>query len=135
MNRREFLLTTALGAAANGRSAEVMEQAERLHLGLGTARSWLQQGKTVGVREAPTHFGTVSYHIESDVTRRTIRAEVHPPRRRTAQGIVLHLRHPERAAMKGATINGRATGDFDGENEWVRLPQEGPLRMVATYGV
>lgn len=57
------------------RDALVMEQAERLHLGLGT-RSWLQQGKTVGVRDPPTHFGTVSYHIESDVTHRTIRAEV-----------------------------------------------------------
>jgi hypothetical protein len=115
------------------RDALVMEQAERLHLGLGTARSWLQQGKTVGVREAPTHFGTVSYRIESDVTHRTIRADVQPPRRRTVQEIVLHLRHPERAALKGVTINGRATGEFDRQNEWVRLPQEGPLRVVAAY--
>ncbi len=115
------------------RDALVMEQGDRLHVGLGTARSWLQQGKTVGIREAPTHFGTVSCRIESDVTHQTVRAEIHPPQRRAAREVLLHLRHPERARMRAATVNGRATGDFDAEKEFVRLPSGGPLQVIATY--
>jgi hypothetical protein len=115
------------------RDALVMEQGDRLHLGLGTARSWLQQGKTVGIREVPTHFGTVSYRIESDVTHKTIRTEIHPPQRQAAREVLLHLRHPERARMRTVSINGRATSDFDVEKEFVRLPSGGPLQVIATY--
>jgi hypothetical protein len=109
-------LASALGAvAAHGQSPEQIERVD------------------FGYSFAPTHFGTLTYRIESDVTHRTIRAEIQPPQRRAAREIVLHLRHPERARMRTVTINGRATGDFDAQNESVRLPQGGPLQVIATY--
>ena len=115
------------------RDAMVMEQGDRLHLGLGTARNWLQQGKTVGIREAPTHFGTVSYRIDSDVKNRTLRAEIHPVWRRAPCEIVLHLRHPGRARMRTVTVNGRPSREVDFEREFVRLPAGEPLQVIANY--
>jgi hypothetical protein len=115
------------------RDAMVMEQGDRLHLGLGTARSWLQQGKTVGVSEAPTHFGTVTYRIDSDLKNRTLRAEVHPTWRRIPREIVLHLRHPQRARIRNVTVNGRPSQEFDAEKELVRLPAREPHYVVAKY--
>jgi hypothetical protein len=115
------------------RDAMVMEQGDRLHLGLGTARSWLQQGKTVGVREAPTHFGTVTYRIDSDLKAQTLRTEVHAAWRRIPREVVLHLRHPQRARIRGVTVNGRPSREFDTEKELVRLPAGEPLEVIATY--
>ncbi|MCL4403100.1 MAG: hypothetical protein M1436_10650, partial [Acidobacteria bacterium] len=83
--------------------------------------------------EAPTHFGTVSYHIESDVAHQTIRAEIHPPRRRAPREIVLHVRHPERARMRTVTVNGRGSGDFDREKESIRLVAGGPRQVTVKY--
>jgi len=114
------------------RDALVMEQGDRLHLGLGTARSWLQQGKTVGVREAPTHFGAVSYRIASDLRHQTIRAEIRAVWHQAPREIMLHLRHPQRGRMRTVTVNGR-TSEFDAGKEFVRLPQGGPFEVIATY--
>jgi hypothetical protein len=115
------------------RDAMVMEQGDRLHLGLGTARSWLQDGKTVGVREAPTHFGTVTYRIDSDLGHQALHAEVHPVWRRAPREVVLHLRHPQRARIRTVTVNGRPSREFDAERELVRLPAGGPLQVIASY--
>jgi hypothetical protein len=115
------------------RDALVMEQGDRLHLGLGTARSWLEQGKSVGVREAPTHFGVVSYRIESDVARGRIRGLVDTPQRRAPAEVMLHLRHPARARMMSVTVNGKDTREFSAEGEWVRVLREGRAEVVAEY--
>jgi hypothetical protein len=76
-----------------------MEQSDGLHLGLATARSWLRQGAIVGIREALTHFGSISYHIHSDVDKGVIHAETSPPAREQFKQIVLHLRHPQHKKM------------------------------------
>ena len=103
------------------RDSLVMEQSDSLHLGLATARSWLRQGGTVGVHEAPTHFGNVTYQIKSDVDGGIIRAEITPPTRERPKEIVLHLRHPQYRKMREVKVNGVSTKDFDVKNELVRL--------------
>jgi hypothetical protein len=111
-----------------------MEQSDSLHLGLATARSWLRQGGSVGVREAPTHFGNVTYLIKSDVDGGVIRAEITSPAREKPKQIVLHLRHPQHKRMRQVRVNGISTQDFDAKNELVRLasaPQS--LQVEALY--
>jgi hypothetical protein len=103
------------------RDSLVMEQSDGLHLGLATARSWLSQGKTVGIQNAPTHFGNVSYEIKSDVDSGAIRAEITAPMREKPSQIVLHLRHPQHKKMREVRVNGVSTQDFDANNELVRL--------------
>ncbi len=115
------------------RDAFVMEQGDSLHLALGTARSWLQPGKSIGIRKAPTHFGTVSYRIEADTNNRLIRAEIDPPARRAPREILLHLRHPERMKMRTVTVNGQPSSDFNAQMESIRLRAGTPLHVVVTY--
>lgn len=114
------------------RDAMVMEQGDRLHLGLATARSWLEQGKQVGVRAAPSSFGDVSYRLESDVEHGVIRAEVDPPTREAPAEIVLHVRHPRGEKIRQVSVNGHAWTRFDVDA--IRLqPGQGKLRVEARF--
>ncbi|MGD0732495.1 MAG: hypothetical protein ABR956_14640, partial [Terracidiphilus sp.] len=129
-------LWTPLAVVRFLRDALVMEQPDGLHLALASARSWLRQGESVGIRQAPTHFGEVSYRIESDVEHGTIRAEIDPPLRAQPKQIVLHLRHPQRKPMQQVTVNGKPTQDFDPGRELVRLaPGTETLRVEVFYQV
>ncbi len=115
-------LWTPLAVVRYVRDALVFEQGDTLHLAAGTARSWLEQGKTVSITGAPTHFGNVTYRITSDIQKGVVRAEVTPPARKTPKAIILHLRHPDRAALKSVKVNGKSWTDFDPKQEIVRLP-------------
>jgi len=127
-------LWTPLAVTRFLRDALVMEQDGWLHLARATARSWLEQGKAVGIRQAPTHFGVVTYRIESDVDNGVIRARINPPSRNLPRGVGLHLRHPRRARLRGVTVNGVAWMDFDPAGEVVRLPADrGSLQVEARY--
>jgi antitoxin (DNA-binding transcriptional repressor) of toxin-antitoxin stability system len=89
---------------------------------------------TVGVREAPTHFGNVSYRIESGVERGLLQAEIDPPTRHLPDRIVLHLRHPRRSALQNVKVNGQPWTDFDPAQEIVRLqPLNAKLHVEARY--
>jgi len=127
-------LWTPLAVVRYVRDAMVLEQGATLHLAAGTARSWLEQGKTVSFTKAPTHFGDVSYRLTSGVDRGVLHAEIEPPARRAPEAIVLHLRHPRRASCKRVTVNGKPWTDFDSTREIVRLPASaGRLRVEAEY--
>src|ERR1700686_3967301 len=110
-----------------------MEQGEHLHLARGTARSWLESGKVVAVHEAATHFGPVSYRIDSDVLHQAIRIDIDAPRRNAPEDIVLHVRHPQRAPMQSVTVNHGAWHDFDAARETIRLTPVGALHVEVHY--
>jgi hypothetical protein len=127
-------LWTPLAAVRYVRDALVFEQGADLHLAAGTARSWLEQDKSVGITGAPTHFGKVSYRITSEIGKQLLRAEVTPPARKAPSAIILHLRHPDRAALKSVKVNGKPWTDFDPTRETVRLPASAAkLRLEASY--
>jgi hypothetical protein len=126
-------LWTPLAVVRFLRDSLVMEQSDGLHLGLATARSWLRQGGTVGVRAAPTHFGTVTYRMESDVENGVIRAEITPPAREPLAAIVLHVRHPQNARMRRVTVNGVSIKDFDAAKERVRLTSAKEVLHIQAY--
>ena len=67
------------------RNMLVMEDGETLWLARATPRAWLEQGKKITVKNAPTHFGTVAYEIVSDVDNGKIDATVEMPSRNSAQ--------------------------------------------------
>jgi hypothetical protein len=126
-------LWTPLAVVRFLRDAMVMEQDGELHLALGTARSWLAQGKTVGVGKAPTHFGDVGFRIAADLDRHVLRAEIDAPQRSNPKAIVLHLRHPERARIRRVTVNGREHKGFDADRELVRLPASAGHMQIEAY--
>lgn len=99
----------------------VMEDGQRLWLARATPRAWLEQGKKIAIRNAPTHFGTVGYEIVSDVDHGRITASIQMPSRQAPKEVLLRLRHPKAAPIKGVTVNGKEWKDFDSDREIVRL--------------
>jgi hypothetical protein len=112
----------------------VMEENGRLWLARATPRVWLEQGKTISVKNAPTHFGVLSCRIDSDVDRGAIRAVVDMPERVPPAELLLRLRHPKAARMRSVDVNGKPWTHFDPDREVVRLAGlKGRVEVVARY--
>ena len=103
------------------RNMLVWEDGRTLWLARATPRAWLEQGKKVAVKNAPTYFGTVAYEIVSDVDNGKIDATVELPARKAPQSVVLRFRHPRSAPIKGVTVSGNAWTDFDKDKETITL--------------
>ena len=103
------------------RNMLVMEIGDQLWLARATPRAWLQQGKKISVKNAPTCFGDVAYEILSDVDHGKITATVKLPSRNPPGEVRLRLRHPASAPIKSVTVNGKQWNDFDPGKEIVKL--------------
>jgi len=103
------------------RNLLLMEDGRNLWLARATPRAWLRQGQKISVKNAPTHFGPVNYEIVSDVDQGKITATVKLPSRGVPKEVLLRLRHPTSAPIKGVTLNGKQWKDFDPTKEVVRL--------------
>jgi Tol biopolymer transport system component len=107
-----------------------------LLLAQATPRAWLQDGKRIEVRHAPTYYGPLSMLIESRAAAGQIRATVDLGGSRRPETLLVRLRHPAEERIERVRVNGRDWRDFDAEREWVRLPQprEDHLLVEAYYG-
>ena len=105
----------------NFRNLLVMEDGQSLWLARATPRVWLEQGKKIAVKNAPTYFGTLAYEIVSDVDHGKITATVEIPSRNPPKSVVVRFRHPKAAPIKSAMVNGKPWSDFDPAKEIVRL--------------
>ena len=103
------------------RNLMVMEEGENLWLARATPRAWLEQGKKISVKHAPTHFGSVDYEIVSDVAHGRITATVQMPLRNSAKEVWLRLRHPQSAPIKSVMVNGKHWKEVDPAREVVKL--------------
>jgi len=125
-NRSAFL--------SNFRNLLVMEQGETLWLARATPRHWLEQGKKISVKNAPTYFGPVAYEIVSDVDNGKINATVELPSRKAPQEVVLRFRHPKSAPIKGVTVNGKPWTSYDKDKETITLKDlTGTVAVTAQY--
>jgi len=119
---------------SNFRNMLLMEIGETLWLARATPRAWLEQGKKIVVKDAPTHFGTVAYEIVSDVDNGKITATVEMPSRKAPKTVLLRFRHPKAASIRSVTVNGKAWPDFDQSKEAIRLEGLGrKLEVTAFY--
>ena len=124
-------LWTPLSVVRLVRDSVVMEQGGELHLAAGTPRSWLSDGRAVGVERAPTHFGEISYRMAS--TKDGLHAEIDQPSRSAPKMIVLHLRQSEKRQPKSVRRDGKPAA-FDAACECVRLkPGSGRTVVDAVY--
>jgi len=107
---------------------------QSLWIARATPRVWLEQGKKIAVKNAPTHFGPLAYEIVSDVDNGKITATVEMPSRRLPRDVLVRFRHPKGTPIKSATVNGKAWSDFDPAKEIVRLHDvEGTVKVEAAY--
>lgn len=116
------------------RSLLVWEDGPSLWLARATPRAWLEQGRKISVKNAPTHFGDVAYEIASDVDHDRIRATLSLPSRQPAKEVWLRLRHPKARSIRGVTLNGQDYPEFDPAREVVRIHDlAGDARLEARY--
>jgi hypothetical protein len=116
------------------RNLLVMEQGDLLWLARATPRAWLEQGKRISVRNAPTYFGTLAYEITSHVENGQIHATVEIPTRKPPKSALLRLRHPSAAPIRRVTVNGKNWSGFDRAQELIRLEGvQGTVVVVAEY--
>ncbi|MCG2659265.1 MAG: hypothetical protein L6437_03335 [Kiritimatiellae bacterium] len=99
----------------------VMEAGEVLWLARAAPRVWLEQDKKIAVTNAPTYFGALDYEIVSDVDNGKINATIEMPSRKAPKEVLLRLRHPKSAPIRGVTVNGTDWKDFDPAREVVKL--------------
>jgi hypothetical protein len=116
------------------RNLLVMECGDRLWVARGAPRAWFGQGKKISVANAPTHFGTLSCEIVSDVDAGRIAATVEMPSRSPPKAVLLRFRHPNSAPIRSVTVNGREWTDFNREKETIDLKGlAGEVVVAAQY--
>jgi hypothetical protein len=87
-------LWTPVAVVRTIRDSFIMERGTELHLGLGISRSWLASGMPVGVTEAATHFGQVTYQLTYDLNTEKITGHIEFPNRSTMTTASLSIRLP-----------------------------------------
>ena len=93
---------------------------ESLLIGQAAPRAWLEMGKRITVRRAPTSFGPVSFELEGQGHQ--LRARVELAGRRVPSALFVRFRHPELKPIRSVSVNGQNWTDFDPDREWVRIP-------------
>ncbi|MGD0899014.1 MAG: hypothetical protein ABR915_14335, partial [Thermoguttaceae bacterium] len=127
-------LWTPIAVVRLVRDSLVLEQGAEVHLAAGTDRSWLAQGKRIAVSGAPTHFGTLTYEIVSDVDNGKISATVEIPSRSAPKEVILRFRHPKTAPIKSVTVNGKPWTEFNKDKETITLKDlTGAVAVTAQY--
>lgn len=123
---RQMLLSEELAGAG--------EYSGNLLLLSGVPRAWLGDGQCIRVRDAPTHFGPVSFEVRSAAGSGRIEATVQPPVRNACRAVKLRLRHPESRPIRSVTVDGQPWSGVDGAGEWISLPPRAELlQIVVSY--
>ena len=119
---------------ANFRNLLVMEDDSSLWVARATPCAWLEHGRKITVKNAPTYFGTLAYEIVSDVDHGRILATVELPSRNPPRSVLLRFRHPETTPIKTVTVNGQKWKEFDRDKEVVTLTGlTGTVHVIAGY--
>ena len=106
------------------------ERGDDLWLASMITDRWLEDGKTVEVRNLPTRFGPVAYKIVSHVKDGYVEASVESPMRNPPKHVVIRIRHPEGKPMKSVTVDGKPHTDFDPVAETVLLTPAAATQKV-----
>jgi hypothetical protein len=107
-------LWTPVAVVREIRDSLVMEQEDGLHLAAGTAREWLGSGKPVGIKDAATHYGPVSYAMRYDKEKGLVSGEAEFPMDSSLSQATLHVRLPEGLRVTGVNPDSGAVVLPDG---------------------
>jgi len=91
-------------------------------LAKGTPRSWLEEGKTIAVYNAPTRWGRLSYNLHSHLQNGTVEARVVWASGAPSTRAKLRLRVPAGHRIRSVTLNGKPWDQFNVAEETVTLP-------------
>jgi hypothetical protein len=94
-----------------------------LQLAFATPRSWLEPGKQIAVRDAPTRFGELSYSLRA--SQGSVRAVVDVPGRSRPRTLELRLRLPRGSRIDDVLLDGGPHRSFDPRTGTIKLPTAG----------
>jgi len=94
-------------------------RARGLELAFATPRAWLEPGRRIEVRQAPTAFGPVSYTIAS--SKGSVAVTLNVPSRAPLQTLRLRLRLPHAQRIASVSLNGRPFSRFSSSNATIDL--------------
>ncbi|MHB0858035.1 MAG: hypothetical protein ACYC5M_10765 [Anaerolineae bacterium] len=117
-------LWTPLAVVRCLRDMLVMEDADGLHLARGVARGWLASGEPVGIVDAPTHFGKVSYTLRYDAQAGQVTGSIQATPGEALRHVTLHVRLP----------GGLRLTSVEGDGNPQMLPDGAGLRWMAPVG-
>jgi hypothetical protein len=100
------------------RSMLVREEGDALILAGSCPRAWLEEAKTIEIEKLPTHFGAVSYRLESGKQANSVVGAFRFNFHTKPANIRLRLRHPEGALPRHVAVNGK---QVQPSGEWVGL--------------
>lgn len=100
----------------------IHEVGDTLFLGRGLPRAWVGSPEGVAIRSAATSFGPTSLEVRAEEGWKRIVARIEPPTRKPPRQVIVRFRHPEKAPLTGARVNGVPVKSFDAAKEWVVLP-------------
>ncbi|RAJ93232.1 hypothetical protein LX87_04744 [Larkinella arboricola] len=108
---------------------------QTLLIGQAVPRPWLEEGKQITVRQAPTYFGPLSFTMESHTASGQITARVELSNRNPPNELLVRFRHPQEKPLRTVLVNGKPWKDFDARQEWVRIPKPaaGTILVTAKY--
>ena len=108
---------------------------DTLMIGQAIPRKWLENGKRVIVKNAPTYFGPLSYIMESNAVKNQITAALNLSDRNPPQKLIVRFRHPEAKPIRSVTVNGASWDDFNKEKEYITInkPVGAQYRVTANY--
>ncbi|MDH7601682.1 MAG: hypothetical protein QHI38_05990 [Armatimonadota bacterium] len=84
-----------------------------LHFGRALPRAWFTDGQDIYAYDVATRFGKVGVRYKSAASEGRITAEVDLALRNSPKQVLVRIRHPEKAAIKSVTVNGRSWDKFD----------------------
>jgi len=102
----------------------LMERGSDLHVLSGAPRRWLEFGKQIEVRKAPTYFGSVDLTVKSAPDADHVRGELvfASNRQNGLKNILFRIPHPSRQSPRNVRVNGQTWKHLDPAKEIVVLP-------------
>jgi hypothetical protein len=81
---------------------------DRLHLAKGVPRRWVTSGKKIGIEQAPTRWGRVSFTLQAKLGTGTVVGQVEFAAAKPPAEINFKLRVPAETKLRNVSVNGRA---------------------------
>jgi hypothetical protein len=110
----------------------IWERDHELNLLAGVPPGWLEKGRRIAVRQAPTWFGPMDMTVESAADANRIVVRLNGPSRQAPEAVRLWVRAPRPLLV--VTCNGQRVADFDPTSGLIRLSGNvQQAEVVVTY--
>ncbi len=103
---------------------------ETLMIGQAIPRAWLENGKEIKVKNAPTYFGEISFSIQGESNEHEIVATIELSDRNPPKELWVRLRHPDEKPIRSVMVNGRPWDTFDVKKETIKIPEPNESKYI-----